>query len=129
MGGERYLPELAYLAGSTGPRKGFAIVFGVAPDRGAERWAEEVLRAWAENWQSVATRVGVEWEGQPLYPRDQENFLCIYQEGHEAHCRPSRATRTCGPKAATEITQRGLLVRPSRSTDARPRRRSGLSVK
>jgi hypothetical protein len=41
VGGERYLPELAYLASSTGPRKGFAIVFGVAPDRGTERWAEE----------------------------------------------------------------------------------------
>jgi hypothetical protein len=100
VGEERYLPEFAYLVGSTGPRKGFEIVFGVAPDRRTERWAEGVLRTWAENWQATAARVGVEWEGPPLYPRDQENFLCIYQEAHgeRPRCRPSRGARVCGPK-------------------------------
>lgn len=80
VGGERYLPELAYLAGSTGPRKGFAAVFGVDPDHGSSPWAEAVLAAWAENWRAVADRVGADWDGPPLYPRDQENFLCVYQE-------------------------------------------------
>lgn len=80
VGDARCLPELAYLAGSTGPRKGFAVVFGVDPDRGSAPWAEAVLRGWAENWQAVADLVGVEWEGPPLHPCDQENFLCVYQE-------------------------------------------------
>ncbi len=80
VGGERYVPDLAYLAGSTGPRKGFAAVFGVTPDQASAPWGEAVLRAWAEHWQMVAKRVGVGWEGPPLYPRDQENFLCVYQE-------------------------------------------------
>jgi ribosomal protein S18 acetylase RimI-like enzyme len=80
VGGKRSLPELAYLAGSTGPRKGFTAVFGVDPDQRSAQWAEAVLRAWAEHWQAVAARVGIEWQGEPLYPRDQENFLCVYQE-------------------------------------------------
>lgn len=80
VGGQKCLPELAYLDGSTGPRKGFAAVFGVDPDHGSSPWAESVLAAWAENWQAVADRVGAEWDGPPLYPRDQENFLCVYQE-------------------------------------------------
>ncbi len=66
--------------GSTGPRKGFAAVFGVDTDQRHAAWAEAVLRAWADHWQAVAERVGVEWDGEPLYPRDQENFLCVYQE-------------------------------------------------
>jgi hypothetical protein len=80
VGGERCLPELAYLAGSTGPRKGFAAVFGVDPNAGKAPWAEAVLAAWTEHWQAVADRLRAEWDGPPLYPRDQENFLCVYQE-------------------------------------------------
>jgi hypothetical protein len=80
VGDRRCLPELAYLAGSTGPSKGFAAVFGVTPDRRHVAWAEAMLRAWAEHWDAVAECVGVEWVGEPLYPRDQENFLCVYQE-------------------------------------------------
>jgi hypothetical protein len=80
VGGTRYLPELAYLAGSTGPSKGFAAVFGVAPDHGGAPWAEAVLRAWAENWRAVAERVRIAWDGPALQPRDQESFLCVYQE-------------------------------------------------
>lgn len=80
VGGRTCLPELAYLAGSAGPRKGFAAVFGVDPDSATAPWAEAMLRSWAENWGAVAERVGVQWDGPPLYPRDQENFLCVYQE-------------------------------------------------
>ncbi|HZD70880.1 MAG TPA: hypothetical protein VFA45_18890 [Actinomycetes bacterium] len=80
IGGTRYFPDLAYLAGSTGPQKGFAAVFGVPLTGKTAPWAEAVLQAWAEHWHEVADRIGVAWEGAPLYPRDQENFLCIYQE-------------------------------------------------
>jgi hypothetical protein len=80
VGGKRRLPDLAYLAGSTGPRKGFTDVFGVDPDQRNAPWAEAVLSAWADHWDAVAERVGIEWGGKPLYPRDQENFLCVYQE-------------------------------------------------
>ena len=44
-------------------------------------WAEALLRAWTEEWDAVAKRVGVAWEKPPLEPCDQENFLCIYHEG------------------------------------------------
>jgi len=80
VGGQRYLPGLAYLAGSTGPAKGFAAIFGVPVNDGNASWAEDVLRVWTNEWHKVASRVGVGWDGEPLYPRDHENFFCIYQE-------------------------------------------------
>lgn len=81
IGGQHYAPEYAYLGGSTGPKAGFARVWGVMPnDDAAVAWAESLLRAWTEEWNEVAERVGVEWDKRPLEPRDQENFLCIYQE-------------------------------------------------
>jgi hypothetical protein len=81
VGGQRYTPDYAYLGGSTGPKAGFARVWGVAlKDDAAVAWAERLLRAWAQDWQLVAERVGIEWERPPLEPCDQENFLCIYQE-------------------------------------------------
>lgn len=62
IGGQRYLPEFAYLAGlavGTGPRKGFAAIFGEAtPQR-----AESVLRAWAENWTAVCVSTSA-WNGK-----------------------------------------------------------------
>ncbi len=85
IGDRRYQPEYAYLGGSTGPKAGFALVWGVLPnDNASVVWAEALLRAWTEGWQAVAKRVGVEWNGEPLEPCDQENFLCIYQEGRGA---------------------------------------------
>lgn len=81
IGGQHYKPEYAYFGGSTGPKAGFARVWGVAlNDDVAVDWAERLLRTWTENWGAVADRVGVEWDNPPLEPCDQENFLCIYQE-------------------------------------------------
>jgi hypothetical protein len=81
IGGTPVLPEYAYFGGSTGPRKGFTAVFGVPLTNANAAWAEQILRAWLDDWAEVAERVGVNWPGDPLHPRDQENFLCIYQEG------------------------------------------------
>jgi hypothetical protein len=81
IGGKSYKPEFAYLGGSTGPKAGFARVWGFRPnDQAAVDWAERLLRAWAEEWQSVVESVGVAWDRPPLEPCDQENFLCVYQE-------------------------------------------------
>jgi len=81
IGGQHYRPEYAYLGGSTGPKSGFARVWGVTlHDDATVAWAESLLRAWTEDWGEVAERVGVSWEKGPLEPCDQENFLCIYQE-------------------------------------------------
>lgn len=80
VGGTRYLPDFAYLAGSTGPRRGYELVIGEVLSDEKAPWAEAVLQAWSRHWREVADRVGIRWEGEPLCPRDQENFLCIYQE-------------------------------------------------
>jgi hypothetical protein len=95
IGGRNCLPEFAYLDGSTGPSKGFDAVFGVQITHDNAPWAETVLQAWADNWDEVAGRVGVGWEGAPLLPRDQENFLCIYQEelGRAPRSRDTRRAR------------------------------------
>ena len=53
---------------------------GIALGIALGSWAEALLRTWTEVWEVVAERVGVSWEKPPLEPRDQENFLCIYQE-------------------------------------------------
>jgi hypothetical protein len=81
VGGRRYGPEYAYFGDSTGPKAGFREVWGVElRDAESVAWAEALLRAWAEEWDEVARRVGVEWAEAPLQPCDQENFLCIYHE-------------------------------------------------
>jgi hypothetical protein len=81
IGGQRYKPEYAYLGGSSGPKSGFATVFGETPNTDERvAWAEALLWHWTQNWKSVAEIVGVDWERAPLEPSDQENFLCIYQE-------------------------------------------------
>ncbi len=81
IGGQRYKPEYAYLAGSTGPRAGFEHIWDRSlSDSATVDWAEALLRTWNDEWAAVAERVGVEWAMPPLEPSDQENFLCIYQE-------------------------------------------------
>jgi hypothetical protein len=45
------------------------------------RLGEQLLRAWTENWQELATIVGVTWDvGPPYEPGDFENAPCIWQE-------------------------------------------------
>jgi hypothetical protein len=80
VGGFKYQPEIAYLAGSTGPRKGYRLVWGEEiTDLTAPR-CEGILQAWHQNWPEVATQVGACWSGAPYAPGDLENALCIYQE-------------------------------------------------
>lgn len=80
VGGHHYQPEIAYLADSTGPARGFRAVFGVTVTDETAAWAEAVLRAWTENWGEVAARVGADWDGDAYGPGDFENALCIFQE-------------------------------------------------
>jgi hypothetical protein len=81
IGGQHYRPDYAYLGGSTGPKSGFARVFGetLSTDEQVAR-AESLLWHWTQEWAAVANAVAVEWNAAPLEPCDQENFLCIYQE-------------------------------------------------
>jgi hypothetical protein len=80
VGGQRYEPEIAYLAGSTGPRAGFRAVWGRDVTDGTAPWCEGVLQAWHRHWPEVVDRVGAHWSGRPYAPGDLENALCIYQE-------------------------------------------------
>jgi hypothetical protein len=80
VGGRTVLPELAYLAGSTGPAKGFNKTFGITITDENAGWAEAVLRTWADRWHQVASAVGATWPGPPYTPGDFENALCIWQE-------------------------------------------------
>ena len=85
LGGQNYEPEIAYLAGSTGPRAGFRAVWGHDVTDQTAPWCEGLLQAWHEHWAEVVDQVGAPWQGRPYAPGDLENALCIYQER-----RPSR---------------------------------------
>ena len=76
----RYEPDRAYLAESTGPRKGFELTWGIEVNRRSADECEALLRWWTEHWQWVADEAGVSWTGQRYGPGDFENALCIYQE-------------------------------------------------
>ncbi len=81
VGGVRYKPEYAYLGGSTGPKSGFARVFGETLNTDERvAWAESLLWQWTQEWPAVAELIDVDWSAASLEPCDQENFLCIYQE-------------------------------------------------
>jgi hypothetical protein len=82
IGGQRYQPDRAYLASSTGPGKGFALVWGVPVNRGNAEHCEQILREWIRRWVETCDRLGVSWEGAPYQAGDFENALCIYQERH-----------------------------------------------
>lgn len=75
-----YEPDRAYLADSTGPRKGFLLIWGIEVTRSNADECEALLRRWSERWQWVADQVGVTWTGEPYGPGDFENALCIFQE-------------------------------------------------
>jgi hypothetical protein len=81
IGGEYYQPEIAYLAGSTGPKAGFRAVWGREVTGGTAAWSEGLLQAWHRHWTDVADRVDARWSGHPYAPGDLENALCIYQHG------------------------------------------------
>jgi hypothetical protein len=78
--GSRYEPDRAYLADSTGPRKGFKLIWGIEVNRSNANECETLLRGWTRRWQRIADQVGVAWVGQPYGPGDFENALCIFQE-------------------------------------------------
>jgi hypothetical protein len=81
IGGERYAPTIAHLAGSTGPKAGFKKVWGKKITTENAEWGEALLQAWNQNWFEVAKRVGLDWDvGAPFDPGAFENALCIYQE-------------------------------------------------
>ncbi len=80
LGGHFYEPDRAYLGESTGPRKGFAAIFGVPVTRKNADACEAVLREWTAAWHEVAKEAGVRWTGEPFVAGDFENALCIYQE-------------------------------------------------
>jgi hypothetical protein len=76
----KYEPDRAYLADSTGPRKGFRLVWGIEVTRSNAEECEALLRWWRDSWHWVADKVGVAWRGEPFSAGDFENALCIYQE-------------------------------------------------
>jgi hypothetical protein len=80
IGGERYAPERAHLAGSTGPSKGFELVWGIGVTKQNSEECEAILRGWSQRWDLIVQTVGLTWEGAPYQPGDFENALCIFQE-------------------------------------------------
>jgi hypothetical protein len=82
----KYEPDRAYLADSTGPRKGFQLVWGIEVTRSNADGCEALLRRWSERWHRTADQVDVRWAGEPYGPGDLENALCIFQEpGNAGH--------------------------------------------
>lgn len=75
-----YEPDRAYLADSTGPRKGFELIWGIAVTRSNAEACEALLRRWTNGWEKVAGAVGVQWRHEPYRSGDFENALCIFQE-------------------------------------------------
>jgi hypothetical protein len=95
IGGQRYEPEIAYLAGSTGPREGFRIVWGRDVTKRSAPWCEGVLQAWHEHWPEVVSCAGARWSGRPYAPGDLENALCVYQEDRNRQCRGTNGDSHC----------------------------------
>jgi hypothetical protein len=75
-----YEPDRAYLADSTGPRKGFELIWGIEVTRSNADECEALLRTWTDRWGWVASEADVSWAGDPYGPGDFENALCIFQE-------------------------------------------------
>lgn len=82
----RYEPDRAYLADSTGPRRGFELLWGIRVTQTNVDECEAILRWWSDHWSEVARQVGARWTGPAYGPGDFENALCIYQErGHPGY--------------------------------------------
>lgn len=88
--GGRYAPQQAYLADSTGPRRGFNLVWGIEVTQMNASECERMLQVWVQRWHVFANQVGVKWTGRRYGPGDLENALCILQEpanaAHMARC-------------------------------------------
>jgi hypothetical protein len=80
IGDQVYEPEIAYLAGSTGPKKGFRLIWGLDITEKNTPWCEGLLQAWHRHWFDVIAHCEVDWKWRPYAPGDLENALCIYQE-------------------------------------------------
>lgn len=78
--GVGYRPTRAYLADSQGPAAGFERIWGIPVTRENSDACEELLVRWTQEWETVASRVGVAWRGKPYDSADFENALCIFQE-------------------------------------------------
>jgi len=89
-GAGKYDPDRAYLADSTGPRKGFGLIWGIEVTRSNADGCEALLHGWTKRWHRIAGRVGVAWQGDPYGPGDFESALCVFQEpggaGYQVHC-------------------------------------------
>jgi hypothetical protein len=75
-----YAPDRAYLADSTGPRRGFELLWGIRVTPANADACEALLRWWSTNWSEVAERTAARWSGTAYGPGDFENALCIFQE-------------------------------------------------
>jgi hypothetical protein len=82
LDGVGYRPNRAYLADSQGPAAGFERIWGIPVTRENSDACEKLLVRWTQEWDVVASRVGVDWRGTPYDSADFENALCIFQERH-----------------------------------------------
>jgi hypothetical protein len=78
--GVGFRPTRAYLDDSQGPASGFERIWGIPVTRENSAACEELLVRWTDEWETVASRAGVDWRGPPYDSADFENALCIFQE-------------------------------------------------
>jgi hypothetical protein len=83
IGGAKYRPQTAHLAGSTGPSKGFKKIWGKAVTNSNAEECESGLHWWTDNWKQVANEVGATWSGEPYDSADFENALCVFHAAGE----------------------------------------------
>lgn len=84
IGGFYFSPEFAYLAGSSGPKKGFEKVWGIQVGNANASKCENILQIWHSYWLQICEQVFAKWPSQlpPYESGDLENALCIYNERH-----------------------------------------------
>ena len=75
IGGQQYKPDYAYFGGSTGPKSGFARVFGEALDTDERvAWAESLLRHWTRSGRACASASAPIGTARPLRPATRRTF-------------------------------------------------------